>query len=118
MQNELAKCEKELKNQQEDMKHIRAQMAIMKHNVISSLKNSEEEGMSGIQRLRNILKKNETAEQERKMRVRREMTGLYEQHDNNNKMGEYVLNRLKGMQRDIFNCEPFELELVDPASSN
>jgi hypothetical protein len=53
------------------MKHIRAQMAIMKHNVLSSLRSSEEEGMSSIQRLRNILKKNETAEQERKMRVRR-----------------------------------------------
>jgi hypothetical protein len=33
----------------------------MKHNVLASLKNSEEEGMNGIQRLRNILKKNETA---------------------------------------------------------
>jgi hypothetical protein len=38
------------------------------------------------------------------------VTGLYEQHDNNNRMGEEVLSRLKGMQRDIFNCEPFELE--------
>lgn len=94
------------------MRHIKAQLAIMKHNVLESLKNSEAEGMNGIQRLRNVLKKNETAEQERKMRVRREMTGLYEQHDNNNKMGGDVLNRLKGMQRDIFNCEPFELELV------
>lgn len=109
MQSELAKCEKELKSQQEDMRHIRAQMAILKHNVLSSLRSSEEEGMGSIQRLRNMLKKNETAEQERKMRVRREMTGLYEQHDNNSKMGDDVLNRLKGMQRDIFNCEPFEL---------
>jgi D-hexose-6-phosphate mutarotase len=104
MQSELGKCEKELKSQQDDMKHIRAQLAIMKQNVLSSLRSSEEEGMSGIQRLRNILKKNETGEQERKMRVRREMTWLYEQHDNNNKMGDEVLNRLKGMQRDIFNC--------------
>lgn len=71
MQRELNKNEKELKSQQEDLKHIKAQLAIMKHNVLTSLKSSEEEGMNGIQRLRNMLKKNETAEQERKMRVRR-----------------------------------------------
>lgn len=59
------------------MRLIRAQLGILKHNVLTSLKNSEEEGMNGIQRLRNMLKKNETAEQERKMRVRREMTSLY-----------------------------------------
>ena len=104
MQRELKKCEKELKSQQEDMKHIKAQLAIMKHNVLASLSSSEEEGMNGMQRLRNLLKKNETGEQERKMRVRREITGLYEQQDNNHKMGDEVLNRLKGMQRDIFNC--------------
>ena len=59
------------------MRLIRAQLGILKHNVLTNLKNSEEEGMNGIQRLRNMLKKNETAEQERKMRVRREMTSLY-----------------------------------------
>lgn len=86
------------------MRHIRAQLAILKHNALASLKSSEEEGMTQIQRLRTILKKNETAEQERKMRVRREITDLYEQQDNNNKMGEDVLSRLKGMQLDIFSC--------------
>lgn len=80
--------------------------------MLASLKSSQEEGASAIHRLRTLLKKNETAEQERKMRVRREITDLYEQHDNNSRMADEVLGRLRGMQRDIFNCEPFELEVT------
>jgi NACalpha-BTF3-like transcription factor len=60
MQREFNKCDKELKSQQDDMRLIRAQLGILKHNVLTSLKNSEEESMNGIQRLRSMLKKNET----------------------------------------------------------
>ena len=42
------------------MRLIRGQLGILKHNVLTSLKNSEEEGMNGIQRLRSMLRKNET----------------------------------------------------------
>lgn len=60
MQREFNRCDKELKSQQDDMRVIRGQLGILKHNVLTSLKNSEEEGMNGIQRLRSMLKKNET----------------------------------------------------------
>jgi hypothetical protein len=60
MQREFNRCDKELKSQQDDMRLIRGQLAILKHNVLTSLKNSEEEGMNGIQRLRSMLRKNET----------------------------------------------------------
>jgi hypothetical protein len=104
MQREISKAEKELKTQQDDLRLIRAQLATVRHNAITSLSSTEEIGKAGFERLRNALKKNETAEQERKMRVRREITTLYEQHDNNNRLGEEVLSRARGMQRDIFNC--------------
>lgn len=38
------------------------------------------------------------------MRVRREMTELFEQHDSNTRIKDEILDRSKGMQRDIFNC--------------
>lgn len=60
MQREFNRCDKELKSQQDDMRLIRGQLGILKHNVLTSLKNSEEEGMNGIQRLRSMLRKNET----------------------------------------------------------
>ena len=41
MQREFNKCDKELKSQEDDLKLIRAQIGIMKHNVLTSLKNSE-----------------------------------------------------------------------------
>ena len=63
--------------------------------------------MSHINRIRNALKHGETFEQERKMRVRREITQLYEQHDSNLKLGEQILNKAKEMQSDIFSCRPF-----------
>lgn len=44
---------------------------------MSSLRESEEEGRKGIDRLRQCLKKNEVESQETKMRVRREMTELF-----------------------------------------
>jgi hypothetical protein len=41
------------------------------------------------------------------MRVRREITQLYEQHDSNLKLGEQILSKAKEMQSDIFSCRPF-----------
>ena len=52
---------------------IRAQMNTMKRNITASLKNSEEEGRKGIDRLRHMIKKNEVECQETRMRVRREI---------------------------------------------
>lgn len=43
------------------------------------------------------------------MRVRREITELYMQHDGNVQLKEELIDRSRGMQRDIFSCEPFEL---------
>ena len=44
------------------------------------------------------------------MRVRRELTELYEKHDENIRLKEEVDGRSRGIQRDIFSCEPFELD--------
>ena len=85
-------------------------MNTMKRNITASLKNSEEEGRKGIDRLRHMIKKNEVECQETRMRVRREITYLFEKHDENTKLGEDVHGRARMMQRDIFSCEPFELE--------
>lgn len=60
--------------------------------------------MAHINRIRNAIKHSETFEQERKMRVRREITQLYEQHDSNLRLGEQILSKAKGMQSDIFSC--------------
>lgn len=51
--------------------------------------------MAHISRIRNALKHSETFEQERKMRVRRDITQLFEQHDFNLKLGEEILTKTK-----------------------
>jgi len=68
------------------------------------LQNCEEEGVKGIEKLRQCLRKNEVESQETKMRTRREMTELYEQHDSNVRLKVELIERSKGMQRDIFSC--------------
>jgi hypothetical protein len=57
-----------------------------------------------------MIRKNEVECQETRMRVRREITELYEKHDDNLQLKEEVSGRARKIQRDIFNCEPFELE--------
>ena len=111
MQLETDKADKELKRQQEEVKLLRYQLGKLKKDVLSSLKASEEQGSSVINRLRTALKKNETNQQERKMRVRRELTDLYTEHDRNCEAGEGLLSRAQLMQRGIFHCEPFEMEI-------
>ena len=81
----------------------------MKRNVLCSLKNTEEEGKKRVDQLRFMIRKNEVESQETRMRVRREITELYEKHDNNLKLNEHLNDRSRHMQRDIFSCEPFEL---------
>jgi hypothetical protein len=56
---------------------LRAQLSATRRNMMSSLRESEEEGRKGIDQLRQCLKKNEVESQETKMRVRREMTELF-----------------------------------------
>ncbi len=46
------------------------------------------------------------------MRVRRELTDLYADHDVNKKMEEESSGRVLHLQGDIFSCHPFELEEV------
>ena len=91
------------------MKHIRAQMNRLKRTVLSSLKSSEEEGNKELDRLRQMIRKNEVECQETRMRVRREITELYEKHDLNVQLKEEMIGQLKNMQMDIFSCEPYEL---------
>lgn len=59
------------------MRLLRAQLSATRRNMMSSLRESEEEGRKGIDQLRQCLKKNEVESQETKMRVRREMTELF-----------------------------------------
>lgn len=94
------------------MRLIRAQLAHLKQITLGSLAQSEEEGRKGVERLRGLLKKNETGENERKMRVRRELTDLYAEHDANKKLEEESSTRVLNLQGDIFSCHPFELEEV------
>jgi hypothetical protein len=44
------------------MRLIRAQLAHLKQTTLNSLAQSEEEGRKGVERLRGLLKKNETGE--------------------------------------------------------
>ena len=59
------------------MRLLRAQLSATRRNMMSSLRESEEEGRKGIDRWRQCLKKNEVESQETKMRGRRGMTELF-----------------------------------------